>query len=218
MDPNGEDLVVADNKESRNDILSIVNASNRDRVSFGEDGKVSVNMEGLKDEDAGLSLINAMAGSEKNYYFETSDIALCRNENGDRNYVDLTFENTLGCLNASTGGLDSKGRHIDLPIEGFDGQVVVSKSGSFSYGPQDRRKNVIFHELAENFLRTDRGMNYYGSNGSSDGAHRAAAKMEFNAWGTMEPGTAKYSPNRSHIGQGSPEFQRISKYIINGKY
>lgn len=219
MDPEGETFVVADNDDSHNDLLSIVKPNNMDRISFGKDGKITVDMSGLKTEDAGLSLINDMACSEKNYYFETSDIALCRNENGNRTYVDLTFENTLGCINASTGGLDSRGKHTELPIEGFDGQVVISKSGSFSYGPQDRRRNVVYHELAENYLRTDKGMNYFGNNcGTNDGAHRTAAKMEFNAWGTIMPGSANYTSKRTHIGPMSPEYPRIQKYYINGQY
>ena len=119
VDPNGEELVVANNEESHNDILSIVKECHRDRVIFGDDGKISVNMEGLKTEDAGLELLSNMANSAKKFFYETSDVALYRDENGERKYENLLYNR--GCINASNGGLDSKGKHKYRPIDGFDG-------------------------------------------------------------------------------------------------
>ncbi|MDD6582278.1 MAG: hypothetical protein PUF10_06350 [Bacteroidales bacterium] len=69
-DEDGRTFEVADNDESHKDILSIVSEHHRHRVSFGENGLVSVNTEGLSEEalkkDIGLSLINDMANSKKN--------------------------------------------------------------------------------------------------------------------------------------------------------
>ena len=217
VDPNGEELEVANNEESHNDILSIVNDYNRPRIAFGEDGKVSVNMDGVKVPDAGLSLINDMANSDKKFYYETSDVALCRDKDGNRKTVSLISEQSLGCLNASVGGLDSQGEHTFLPIEGFDGQVVITKTGSFHYGLQNRRRNIVYHELAENYLRTDQGLNYFGNGmAGRGGAHQTAASWEFAAWGTMEPGTAQFT-------LGNPtslisSFNRDKNYLINGIY
>ena len=174
-------------------------------------------MDNLKVPDAGLSLINDMVSSDKRYYYERSDVALCRNEKGKRDYLPLTAAWTQGTLNASTGGLDFLGKHTYLPIEGFDGQVVISKTGSFHYGLWNRRRNIVFHELAENYLRTDIGMNYGNPVGSMrGGAHQAASRLEADAWGTYEPGTTYFTP-------GNPEStnsdnDRIKKYLNDGIY
>ena len=221
VDPNGEYLEVADNEDSHNDLLSIVGKTHQNRVIFNKDGSVSVNMEGLSqkaiEKDVGLSLINDMVNSDKRYYYETSDVALCRNEEGKRDFMCLTDPWTLGVLNASTGGLDSKGKHTHLPIEGFDGQVVITKTGSFHYGPWNRRRNIVFHELAENYLRTDVGMNYGDPVGSvRGGTHQAASKMEADAWGSYLPGTTNFTPGKPILTDS--DKNRIMNYINDGIY
>ena len=223
VDPDGEYLEVADDDDTHNDLLSIVDKSHRDRVIFNKDGSVSVNLEGLSKEalekDIGLSLINDMVNSDYRYYYETSDIALCRKVDGERFDVDLTIMSTLGCFNESVRGLNSNNSHDYLPIEGFDGQVVISKTGIFRYGHLDRRKNVIFHELEENFLKTDKGMNYWGNETwGRGGAHHIAASIEFWGWSTMEAGSASYF-NKSN-GNNLSDFnrQRAINYQNTGQY
>ncbi|MBR3466417.1 MAG: hypothetical protein IKH15_04275 [Bacteroidales bacterium] len=200
VDPDGRTFVVGDDNESRKDILSIVAEHHRHRISFGENGVVSVNLEGLSDEalekDIGLSLINDMAGSDYKYYYETSDIALCCNSNGEKIAPALYLSQFRGVINASRNGVDSKNGHTQLPMEGYDGQVVIAKTGEFRYQGRDVRINIVFHELEENYLRTDKCMPYWGPKGV--GAHETAADIEFQGWGS-QGGWAIYTPNLQDV-------------------
>ena len=216
VDPNGEYLEVADNEDTHNDLLSIVGKTHRDRVIFNEDGSVSVNMEGLSqnaiDKDIGLSLINDMVNSDCNYYFETSDEAFFCNKLGNRVSNFICNDDYKGVINASRHGFDCSGSYMYLPMDGFDGQVVIAKSGSFTLNGQDVRKNIVFHELEENYLRTDMNMNYYGINGI--GAHRTAARIENYTWGNFA-GQCIYSiPEKP---QPKPT-QRTIRYLNEGTY
>ena len=217
-DPNGQTFVVADNEESHKDILSIVEKRHQDRVIFEKDGTVSVNRDGLSDaafqDDIGLSLINDMSISDKKYYYETSDIALCCNSDGGRITLPTYAKKYGGIVNASRYGLDSERGHTQLPMEGFDGQVVVTKSGQFVLRG-DARKNIIFHELEENYLRTDRNMNYWGPKGV--GAHETAADIEFQGWGSLG-GWATYKEPSLRKEDFEIIYPRKNNYLKNGTY
>ena len=216
VDPNGEYLEVADNDDTHNDLLSIVGKTHRDRVIFNKDGSVSVNMEGLSqeaiDKDIGLSLINDMVNSDCKYYFETSDDAFLCNQSGKRTCERIATEKFRGVVNASVYGLDYFGEHRYLPMEGFEGQVVIAKSGQFTLYGENVRKNVVFHELEENFLRTDKRMDYQGGYGV--GAHRTAARIENNAWGNFA-GQGDYTPPQT---PQSKSNDSIMNYINYGIY
>lgn len=154
-------------------------------------------------------------------FYETSDVALYRDENGERKYENLLYNR--GCINASNGGLDSKEKHKYRPIDGFDGQVVISKAGVFYYEEifPNRRKNVVFHELAENYFRTDRGLNFWGTGVIGDirtgGAHQCAANMEFKAWNTREAGTNYFDPP-TNKNLNYSDAQRALNYVKYGIY
>ena len=216
VDPNGEYLEVADNDDTHNDLLSIVGKTHRDRVIFNKDGSVSVNMEGLSqeaiDKDIGFSLIKDMVNSDYNYYFETSDEAFFCDKLGNRVSNLICNEYYKGVINASRHGFDCSGSYMYLPMDGFDGQVVIAESGSFTLNGQDVRKNIVFHELEENYLKTDKNMNYYGRNGI--GAHRTAARIENYAWGNFA-GQCIYSIPKNP--QPKPT-QRVINYLNEGTY
>lgn len=73
-------------------------------------------------------------------------------------------------------------------------------------------KNIVFHELEENYLKTDKNMNYYGRNGI--GAHRTAARIENYAWGNFA-GQCIYSIPKNP--QPKPT-QRVINYLNEGTY
>ncbi|MCR4738267.1 MAG: RHS repeat-associated core domain-containing protein [Bacteroidales bacterium] len=216
VDPNGEYLEVADDEDTHKDLLSIVGNTHRDRVIFNNDGSVSVNLDGLSEEaikkDIGLSLIKDMVNSDYRYYYETSDDAFFCNESGKRVIRFITNEDFKGVINASRYGTDSNGKHSELPMEQFDGQVVIAKSGRFLLYGQDVRKNIVFHELEENFLRTDKQMNYQG--GFGVGAHRTAARIENNAWGNFA-GQGEYFPPVAPLAKSK---ECVMNYLNNGVY
>ena len=217
VDPDGRTFEVADNDESHKDILSIVSEHHRHRVSFGENGLVSVNTEGLSEEalkkDIGLSLINDMANSNKAYYYGTADYAFCQSEKGNRE-VYFTYkaretrsgQSIGGFFNASVNGLDSKNAHTYLPAVGYDGQVVITKTGNFTLYEKNCRSDVVLHELLENYLRTDLGMNYNAVNGTAS-AHYTAADIAFQILGRTQGVIDPY------IQPSKPEILSIEQYL-----
>ena len=213
FDGDGRDFEVADNAESHRDVLSIVEEYHRERITFEENGMVSINIDGLSEyalkQDIGLSLLYDMSVSDKKYYYETSDVALCCNSYGEKVALPIYLKDYGGVINASKYGFDSQGGHTQLPMQGFDGEVVITQNGKFSLQGRDARKNIIFHELKENYLRTDSKMNYWGAIGM--GAHKTAADIEFQGWGTLG-GQATYTvPN---LGKEDYEkmYQRYRNY------
>ena len=100
---------------------------------------------------------------------------------------DNLNENSYGIVNASNGGLDSQGKRIHTPKQGYDGHVVLASSGDW-YGEDmlnhriSLRTSILFHELAENYNRTDKLMNYAV-------AHEAAKNRECNNFHTKVSGT-----------------------------
>ena len=216
VDPDGEYLEVADNDDTHNDLLSIVDKVYQDRILFNKHGSVSVNMDGLSqkaiEKDIGLSLINDMVNSDCNYYFETSDEAFICDESGARCTRLTACDLNKGVTNASLYGTDSNGGYRDLPMAGFDGQVVIAKSGRFTLYGKDVRKNIVFHELEENYLRTEKKMNYQG--GVGIGAHRTAARIENNAWGNFA-GQCDYTPPTIPLLKSN---ESCKKYINYGTY
>ena len=110
-------------------------------------------------------------------------------------------------------GFDSQGKYTQLPMEGFDGQVVITKSGQFSLQNRDVRINIVFHELEENYLRTDKKMNYRGGKGV--GAHNTAADIEFQGWGACA-GQAEYITYKAAIDIHAK--RRADQYKATGQY
>ena len=202
VDPSGEILDVADNEESKKDLRSIVKEENRERIIF--DGiHVSVNIEGLSKADLkkniGLSLIYDLCNSDKKFLFETSDFAFTldcygRPCAGILNNAD--DKGLGGIINASNYGKDSQRGNNDRPRKGYDGQVIVSKSGTwYSSQGKEIRASVVFHELAENYFSTHHNYNYYGVGWliKKNSAHSEAVFMEpKNYYNNCSPGKGRF--------------------------
>ena len=140
-------------KKSESDILSLVKENNRGRIIFNDDGSVSINREGLsdwqlKEGDRGLGLLYDMVESEKKFFYETSDDYSSVMDDGlMHNMVEIE----RGVINASNNGRDSKGEYTHKPKAGYDGHVILAKSGSWETKRGDNLKpSLLFHELAEN--------------------------------------------------------------------
>src|SRR5690606_12126887 len=144
----------------------------------------------LKGDD-GLNLLNQLISSEQNFLFESSDVFLGKDEAGNKVGFEMWRDNN-GVINASEGGCDSSGGLSFRPKDGYTGQVVIGNSVSFGevdsngYQVTKPRSSVIFHELTENYERTQNNVNYSGS----DGAHARAITREMNWSGkSSSPGT-----------------------------
>jgi len=225
IDPNGDTLAVANNQTTLGDINTLVSNSNQQYISFSGSGsfsQVSLNFGNMSQEDinsllasdAGLSLLNNMVNAGENYLYEASEIALVRNEAGDRTGVAMFMDNN-GIVNASNGGLDANGAHTFRPAEGYDGHLVISSQGSWSEVNSSgatvakSRSSIVFHEMAENHERTTNGINYHGS-GFKRGAHDLAVSQERSWHGkSLTPGGI--APN----GYSNPYTMKTHGMILN---
>ena len=161
------------------------------------DGHVSVNTEGLsekeREKDIGLSLIIKMCDSDKKFLFETSDYAFILDENWNNQCGPFFSQYSKGIVNASNFGADCFGAHKDRPIQGYDGQVILSKSGTWEdISGKEIRESVIFHELAENYYRTHYNYSYHGNILGLKSAHSAAILLELNYFKNPQPGRGTY--------------------------
>lgn len=225
IDPNGDTLAIANNQISVGDINSLVTSSNQQYLTFtgtGSFSQVGLNFGNMSQDDinsliasdAGLSLLSKMVNAGENYLYEASELALVRNEAGDRTGVALFMDNN-GVVNASNVGLDANGTHTFRPASGYDGHLVVSSQGSWSevnsYGTTvaKSRSSIVFHEIAENYERTTNGVNYHGS-GFKRGAHDLAVSQERSWHGkSLTPGGI--APN----GYSNPNTMKTHGMILN---
>jgi RHS repeat-associated protein len=225
IDPNGDTLAIANNQTTIGDINSLVLSSNQKYLSFSGSGsfnQVSLNFGNMSQEDinnllasdAGLSLVNNMVNAGENYLYEASEIALVRNDAGDRTGVAMFMDNN-GIVNASNGGLDGNGAHTFRPTEGYDGHLVISSQGSWSEVNSSgttvakSRGSIVFHEMAENYERTTNGINYHGS-GFKRGAHALAVSQE-NSWHGKSITPGGIAPN----GYSNPYTMKTHGMILN---
>ena len=99
-------------------------------------------------------------------------------------------------FNASNNGLDSRDGHNYHPKEGVDGHVVLARTGVwYDDGGNECRSSVLFHELAENYYRTDGGIPYRNTVDNAGnivlGAHQKAINFEGGSYGNRNPGGFK---------------------------
>ena len=205
VDLDGEELDIPDinqnnRKQTQDDILSLVQNKNRNRVIFNENGSVKLNLDGLNKaqikNDKGLSLLSDLINSNKKYYYETNDQISC--EIMYDGYATSMDDIRHGTVNASNNGLDSKDQITYKPKHGYDGHIILAQSGAWTDNAgNNARPSLLFHELSENYYRTDKGMNY-NSTYFSIGAHLKAVKREGNYYNNPNPGEfhlQQYFPN-----------------------
>lgn len=190
-----------DHNPTMGDIVSLVNPSSQHRVMVDDDGFISIDIsdldskqaERLFKKDKGLALLNDLILSKKKFYYENSDFQTL----DDYNSLSIESDNN-GIVNASDGGLDSKNGYTCSLREGFNGQVVLARSGKWyneikkTGWPDQRismRKSILYHELRENYYRTELGINYNDQpENANRGAHARAARDEGFSFGNIHPG------------------------------
>ena len=195
VDPDGMELHIpnaeSDNHSaSKTDLLSIVKERYKRYVQVGDDGTVTLSDEvssGMIKNDKGLSLLKDLIDSDKKILYETSDDVSSVYRDGKQHAMTDDSWTERGIVNASLNGLDSRGTYTHIPKAGFDGHVIIAKSGDWfetdSKGFLNNiRKSILFHELAENYYRTDKGLDY-------NEAHQQASKREGFLFHRNNPGT-----------------------------
>ncbi len=212
VDPDGREFILGgDLVQAEEDIKSLVGPLYEDRITVdNETGMVSVNTDGLSDieikSNPGFYLIYLLVKSPKKSLYEVSDnptvgISAYRMIDGIISEYKINAPKAIeqlsehGIANLSKYGKDSRDTYTYLPRGEYDGQVVISKNYKYivKYFGSDfeNRTSIIFHELKENYYRTELGIDYKDKivNGViSLGAHNRAARDEGNYFFNDDPG------------------------------
>lgn len=179
-DPTGDTLFALD-RESQVDIMSLA-GQYRKRVLFNDRGVASLDYTGMSSEekeamnsDPGVALIKDIVESPLKILYESTDVVCCTNPDGSKT-VGAVLNDRSKIVNLSRFGLDSNDELPYLPRDGYDGQVVISPNAKYySDGFLVLRTEIIGHELAENYARTVKKLNYkYPPEEGKQGAHQYA--------------------------------------------
>ena len=194
VDPDGRELFIPNEDDenyyaSKLDIISLVKDKYKKYIRFDKNGNVSLSEEvtkGMLKNDKGLALINDLVTSDKKFLYESSDDASSTYKDGLIHNMasdELTMD---GIVNASLYGKDSRGMYTHTPKEGYDGHVILAKSGDWKETNKKGfvtsiRKSILFHELSENYYRTHYNMDY-------ENAHYSAIAREGFLYQRQTPG------------------------------
>jgi hypothetical protein len=229
-DKQGDDLDVGSNPESQADVKSLVRTENQSLLSFNpsvhsENLVVSLSLipyspqfiENKLKNDEGLKMVVDLVSSEKKYLYEASDAIMIQDQNYN-NTFGMTYRIPHNIINASNYGDDSNGGHDHRPQNGYDGQVIIHPQAQFEeFDNQNNivtkpRASLVFHELAENYERTNNGVAYSGNNG----AHELAKKRELLWWGkSFMPGeVSKIIPGPKPTAARQAELLLLNKSFM----
>ena len=148
VDPKGDTLVIDGKGLTKSDVLSIVGPKYQNRITF-ENCHVFVDVNGLTDDeikdDAGFSLINDLSNSDNRYLFETKIV-----------------NNAIGIENNSVTPKFETNNKGDVLPEGFQGYVALNETNIWfdDKNNEINRASLVFHELQENYERTDNLLPY----------------------------------------------------------
>lgn len=172
------------------DIRSLVPKEYQTQIQINSAGKIEFkNYEQLPDaikSYEGVKLVNDLIRSPNDYKYNVDKRFVAKqrstgllfsgkltpNENGNDPRLAIVNHSITPRSDATDRGL--------LPTDGYEGEVTImdgefkrdnpnTGTGEFTY----ERAKVVFHELKENFFRTEEKKDYPGN----DGAHQEAANL-----------------------------------------
>ena len=228
-DAKGDVLDASSNYHSMLDIRSIVMEKNRPylQTKIINSGKVEVqiNFDNLSKEkidatlreDKGLTMLYNIINSERKYLYEAKDNISIRSETGQVIELDLNNVNPP-MMNASDNGKDSRGKNTFLPPSDYNGYISISANfdyyesatrvplglwGSDINVQLKNRNSVVLHEIAENYYRTEFGIDYKSSR-DQPGAHYLASKLEESLFNSSnEPGSYRNYVRKENSNTGN---------------
>jgi len=209
-DCNGKDLFIGGDKtKALEDLKSLFSdESIQNRIEVDNAGKVNFNTSGLDvNSDAALELLsNLTAPGQYKYLYEVANQTTGINrENGEPILYTEGDIDQIGMENFSITprNIDNaSGTPGPLPKDGYSGQVTLGTGEWTIPGVpgsevlQDRW-NMVFHELAENYYRTEKKQPYMRFDKKQSGAHQSAIEYakNFKRNTSSSPGEAgKYEP------------------------
>jgi hypothetical protein len=148
----GDTLRLAGNiHKAFEDLLSIVSDLYKPLITLSNNNTIEINSKALQElmntnYDEGALLLQQMATSQYNYNYQVSDT-----------YNGEALASVNGTIQNRSITPFSRGQSSDLLPTGIDGEVVIAENSYFiaTNGKEEKRSCVVFHELAENFERTD---------------------------------------------------------------
>lgn len=193
IDINGDSLYVANNEDTHNDIKGLAKDRNQQYIRINENGSVTLDFSGVDAKtqkktmkDKGLQLINNLVesknedGNTENYFYEASN---SREGVIDGNQFSTSLEKNAGLetgLNDNSFATnlsitrDGISKIQVIPANGFDGSVHISPGTMYTKGADGKeravsRYSLVYHELNENYNRTQKKMNYNQAHSSAGG-------------------------------------------------
>ena len=199
VDVNGDDWYVGMDKKSQSDAKSIIGTEFQKYVSINSSGKVelkfnqSMSADDVKkaiDSDAGLSLVNNLVNSKNNYLYEAK---------GDNNGRALS--SVHGTIENNSVEPRMEYSKADKLPKGFQGQVIIHPDAEFTAtnGQEENRASVVFHELQENYERTDNKLKHTFLDPTNKGKEDFSRK---GAHGTAIDKSNKLAPNARSVSGG----------------
>jgi RHS repeat-associated protein len=183
IDINGDSLDLAGNKDKAlRYIHSLVDEKYSGLITVNSDGRVSFNTDGVDiSSDAALTLLNNLINGDEKFLFEV----LASNANVDGalrsdgpkgktgDIISLPFDGVANYSITARNANGGTGNAGLLPRNGYAGQVSLGE-GSYTFldGTPQPTSNIVFHELSENYYRTNGGYPYrYSDTDPRVGAH-----------------------------------------------
>lgn len=188
-----------------NDIRSLVPKDYQAQIKINSAGKIEFDSyEKLPDaikHYEGVKLVNDLINSENDYKYSVGSINRgTQRSTGDKFLLKMPSGNTiaqraignLSITPRSDYDLDDQANF--LPEDGYEGTVTLSDGKFFRKNPMtgtgkfeyDRSK-IVFHELLENYLRTEEKKDYPGLDGAHEGASDKANKFSKETTGKNDP-------------------------------
>ena len=173
------------------DLQSLVPKEYRPLITVGTDNKISFDVNKLPDnvrQYEGVKLVSDLITSKNNYQYTVGDAEKTVNrESGQKQIIEAnmphpSFQQAITNVSQTERSDYPKGDIANnLPEAGFQGAVRISEGDFSSYnGFSDSyvaapRGNIVFHELKENFLRTEGGADKAGEDYAA--AHQQAGSV-----------------------------------------
>lgn len=203
----GDTLTLGGNVDAAfKDILDLVPKEYQPYIHLSNSNKIIIDVNSPQDMFSylGVELINNLVKSENNYKYVVGNKVLVRDYDGKEGEVSTVNPTTLNQAIANyseTPYYHDEPEAQYLPESGFNGLVRISEGsfgikanfvGSGGYITEVPRQNLVFHELLENYFRTEttlpqvegykyapNGGMYYSSSSTSvnGGAHQRSSEL-----------------------------------------
>lgn len=205
IDPDGRDLELANNKYQAvalADVQALVPKQYQSLIKVNSSNKVEFDISKLPakvQSYEGVKLVNNLVSSSNQYKYTVGDEVYARDRASGKTYEMTTNKarNESDLLYSISNYSNTPRSDVSdgdfLPESGVDGSVRISKgdyyrNNAFTGTPVKLNRNtVVFHELLENYLRTEKGLDYPGPTGAHQESANQGSKFSKEVNGSADP-------------------------------